>query len=441
METKQDSNSYPALAVAMTLAAAALWYLCGALVVLGEIPFRQAPGNFFFDMDVGRVIGDWTTFGETNRARVHPLYKFLALPGITINALFYNGEGHARSAQWLCVFGILAQHYVLARLAWVLTGDRLRTVLVTAASAASFSSLLLASIPDAAAASGVWTLVPLLLAHGREGKPISRWEIAAWIVTAVGCYGVTISQLSAFAIALAWRMHGGWTAAAPDARARAVWLPLAAILLGGAATSGVLLRAQSSLFDGTERHYRLDRILRREFKYFETEQLSAAPHARLLREGANVLLYGFACPEPAVETWSPPRDPENPSTSVTIAYTDLRTVTPWQWPLLILHGAAVAWCLWRVRWRERRWWPLLAVLAVQFAMHFVYGREWLIYSPNWHSALVLLLLAAIPAERLPRAKVLIGVGAAWVVLVAANNTWVLVRVAELYRELAPTLTS
>lgn len=362
-------------------------YVIAAFGLSRGVDVAGSPGNAFFDMDTGRVISDWTSWDGAERARTHPLYKYLALVGEPLG----RAVGATTAARLLCIAGLLATALAAGMLARELSGGDTRAGLIAMAiTGSSFCFVLLAAIPDSAALAGLFGALPMLLLYRQRHCAMPPWEIIAWIALAVGSFGVTISQFGFFAVAFAARLAwlpGGWKPRAACG---------AAVLVIGVLVAWGLLELQARTFE-TRKYYKINRIVAQEFKFFETEELRAEP----LWRGANLLSHfaaqHFVAPQPVVARWSPPRDPARSFLSLTIVDSGWRHFAPWQWPLLLSHAALLVFVAARARWR-REFWPLALVLAGQLAMHFIYGREWVIYAPNWHGVLVALLVALVARE-------------------------------------------
>lgn len=410
----------------------ALYAVC-AFVLPRGIDLVGSPGNAFFDMDTARVIGDWTSLAESDRSRAHPLYKFLAFPGMAINALFFGGENTTAAVRLMCIAGVLLHAVMAGFLAWQIAGrNRLAGLIAGIVVAASFPSFLLAGIPDSAALSGIATLAPFLCLYSRRGKPLVAWELAIWVVLGVIGFGITISQVVfvfiAFFFRLFWAMpvNREWPARAKWGAAwgLAMLVPLAiAVYLS--------LQLHGLVFGDGDRHYKVDRIVEKEMKYVETEELTSIPHVRFWRLVRQWSLYNFVAPMPAIATWHPPRD-ERQFMSITQVETTMQNFRWWHVPVLLSQLAllGIAILLGRHRWELL---PILCGLAFQFALHFVYGREFVIYALNWHGLFVAWLVALVPVLWLKRAPTL---AALWISLhvaaMAAINVTILADVYRVY---------
>lgn len=409
---------------------AALYALC-AFVLPRGVDLVGSPGNAFFDMDTARVIGDWTSLAEFDRSRAHPLYKFLAFPGMAINALFFRGENATAAVRLMCIAGVLIHAMMAGFLAWQLAGgNRLAGIVAGIVVAASFPSFLLAGIPDSAALSGIATLAPFLCLYSRRGKPLVAWEIVVWVLLGVIGFGITISQVLFVFIAFFFRLW--WAIPAEKSwPARAKWGAgwSLAMLVPLVLAVYLSLQLHGLVFGGGDRHYKVDRIVEKEMKYVETDELSSIPHVRFWRLLRQWSLYNFVAPTPGIATWNPPRD-ERQFISITQVETTAQNWRWWHLPVLLsqvaLLGLVIA--CGRHRWELL---PILCGLAFQFALHFVYGREFVIYALNWHGLFVAWLVALVPVLWLQRAPI---AAALWIVLhVAAMAAINVAMMAEVFR--------
>ncbi len=391
------------------------------------VDLMGSPNNAFYDMDTTRVISDWTSWSASGRPRTHPIYKYIAFLGMPVNAVAFDGA-HPASAARLLSIGFLALQIALAgHLAWRLTNNPWAAAIVMALLGASFSTFLHAAIPDTASASGIFTLLPFVLWAECRGRPFTPAEAALWVLVALGGYGVTISQVLPVAVAF-WFRFGEIRSAMP----RVLWgRYLAAMGVGFVALVVGLKELQEEIFPGTESHYKINEVVKKEFKFFESEQVFGNPLGRLADQAAQSLVYTFVSPEPVIAEWSPPRETRR-FLSITLVDEDFRSWRWWHAPAVAGTLALLGAGLWHLR--RRPWALALGIpLLAQALLHFVYGREFLIYAPNWHGMLVVMLICALPAGwwRGPWLRTLLVV---YTLLLVGMNLHAVQRTFEIYRE-------
>jgi hypothetical protein len=271
-------------------------------------------------------------------------------------------------------------------------------------------------------------VVPLLYLNRRWGKAFGRGEVLAWGVIGVLCIAFTLSQAMHWGIALAVRALP--PARPPSAhRARLAGRFAAAAAVCALVTLGAV-ELQQALYPGTGRFYARkspDRELQ-SFGRFDSITENPLLHAtRLANHFAGV---NFVAPFPGYSDfvirrwhqayWSLSLEQARPE-SWHPAQRGLFGV----WLLVLLPGA-----LWFARFDRRFLAPLLCI-ASQFALHFVYGREYILYSPNWHGVVTAVLVAAAWNGLGPRRRWLPAAAATFSLALAINSLAVMNRV---YRE-------
>jgi hypothetical protein len=346
-----------------------------------------------FDMDVQRVVVDLTSANPGYRTSVHPLQKLLVAPfGIALNRSLFEGANPLAAAKWLCAVVVWVQSLLVGWLAWRWTDRSLAPALAASAlTAASFSSVLAASLPESAAFASLGASLPLVLLIARSGRPMLGWEIALWGLLGTVCVGLTITQLVHWGIALGFRV----AIFAPNAEATRVWTKwkapaLAVVVLFGLTALGVQL--QSWLFPGTPAFYATD-PLGGEQAFMRLDALASQPVGHVVRLLAHFAVYDFVAPGPAYSDFLI-RDWGFDWWSLSVEAAGLE-----QWgaarlcvAAAVLAGVAIGfWALSRTR-DVRFAAPALCVLS-QFALHLAYGREYVLYSPHWHGVWVALLVA------------------------------------------------
>jgi hypothetical protein len=407
-------------------------YAVAAFELPGGADIRRFSSGIF-DMDVSRVVADLATGQPAFRQSVHPLQKLLVAPlGRALDAGLFGGRNPLGAARLLIAACMTLQTLAAGALAWQLT-RRSRSAALAAACvcAFSFSTWLAASIPESAAVASLATVLPLLFLGARWGRDFTKREAACWGLLAVLGVGLTITQVVHWIIALSVRVTLGRArnAAGTGSAARAIWPRLVLALAVAAALIAGGLRLQSELYPRAARS-NAPHPLAVELHFLRTDRLAAAPLSHVGRLIGHFLVFDFVAPFPGysdflirdygLDYWS----------------LSLEEAGPAQWaPLQIaLAGAvlvaALAACAGLRRADAMFVAPVLCVLS-QFALHLVYGREYILYSPHWHGVLVAVLVAA-AWNRHPQRRGAMLVAAAVLSAAMLANDLVVMRAA--YRE-------
>ncbi len=398
------------------------------------VDLLATPGNALFDMDTGRVIIDWTGWEESDRARTHPLYKYLALVGIPVHEVIFGGESPQDAARILCILGIFLQAILAGLLAFQLTrGSVTAAACVSAVCLISFPSLLLASIPDTAAIAGIFAILPFNLYYLFRGKKFTWYEMASWLFVGIFSFGITVSQVSFFFIAGAFRLYEWHDRKNEGLTGRSFWQPLivkaSVCVLTLVVAIWLTMFVQTAIFGGSIKHIKVTKTIEKELKFFETDELQREPHRRVTRLAGQFVLFNFASPEPVISYWSPPRE-DRQFLSITLVEKSLLSWPWWLWPFLAIQ--ILLYVIWWKRAAMLKWYlPIVLGLLGQFCLHSVYGREFVIYGLNWHFLFVSLLLGSFSDNTWGRRWMGTFVGV-YVVYLAASNLYVLDRVFQIY---------
>lgn len=346
-----------------------------------------------YDMDVPRVVADLTTRLPAYRPAVHPLQKLLVSPlGQFVNVRFFEGQNRLAAAKVVIALGVTVYVLLVGLLAHRLARRSLAAAVVAGAVCGlSFSSLLAASVPESAALSSLGAVVPLLFLERQWNHPLSWGEAGAWGAIAVFCVAITITQVVFWVIALGVRLFL-LRRAGIGPRPGHVALRVAFALAIAVSLTWAGARVQSRLYPGTVAFYEAS-PLESTRGYFRIGDLSEAPlrhTARLIRHFA---LYSFLAPRPAHSDFLM-RDFGLDYWSLSIEESERSDWGPAPRALaaLLLLGALVA----GIRYGKVDLHFLAPGLCVasQFALHLLYGREYILYSPNWHGVLVAGIVAA-----------------------------------------------
>lgn len=412
-----------AVAVGLAAVYAAISFGLPAVAGGGDV---TASSSGIFDMDVQRVVVDLTSAHPGYRTSVHPLQKLLVAPlGIGIERALFGGHGALSAAKLLIAGAIWLQTLLVAWLAARWTGSRWAALATAALCAGSFSSVLAVSLPESAALSSLGIALPLVVLALRWERPFTRGEIAAWAAVGALCIGLTITQAAHWAIALGVRV---WRLRAAGA---AVARPLAATIAGFAALTLACVQLQSLCFPGTPAFYAASPIAG-EAPFMRWEAIGARPFAHALGLLAHVFVFDFAAPRPGYSDFLI-RGFGFDYWSLSIEAAGLA-----QWGALRLAlGAVVALAvcaaLAGARRADARLLAPALCIASQLVLHFAYGREYVLYSPNWHGVWVALLVA-LAWRRFPARRGALAVGCGVLAVALLANSVSVMR--DVYREVA-----
>ena len=381
-----------------------------------------------FDLDVGRIVADWTRNAGGHRTHVHPLSK-LAVAPIGTALRFGAGLSDVAAARWIVALAMTLNVLLVGRLAAQLAGgEPMPGLLAALVGGVSFSSVLLASIPDTASLSGLGSVVPLLYLNRRWGARFTWGEALVWSAIGVLCVAFTISQIANWAIALAVRALPRAAGPPAAARDRIVAKLLTCVAVFAAVTWGAA-NLQAAVYPGTGTFYQ-HKPPAKEFRSFNRlESVERAPLWHTARLAGHFVGVNFVAPFPGysdfvIERW------RQPYWSLSLEESRLEGWHPAQvalfgiWLFALLPAA-----LWVGRFDRRFLAPLLCI-ASQFALHFVYGREYVLYSPNWHGVVAAVLVAGAWNGLGARRRWLPPVVAAFSLAVAINSVAVMQRVYD-----------
>jgi hypothetical protein len=371
-------------------------YVFAAFELPGEADIT-AHSSGLFDMDVSRVVSDLATARPSYRASVHPLQKLLVSPiGRAIDALLWKGRNPLGAARVLVLLCITLQALAAGALAWQWTrGSRSAAFAAFVPCGLSFASWLAASVPESAAVASLAAVAPLLLSNARWRRPFTTGEALVWGALGALAFGLTVTQLIFWALALGLRATLGREPLRPDAAADAAPQRLAPALAVGAALllATVGLQLQASWYPPATQTD-AGSPLATELHFLRTAELGAAPVAHVGTVLAHFAVIDFAAPFPGrseflirdygLDYWS---------LSVEEAGAD-------DWALA-QRALAFAVALWvaigcfGLRRADARMLAALLGVGAQFALHVFYGREYVLYAPHWHAAWVALLTVGV----------------------------------------------
>jgi len=419
-------------AAVLATGALAAVYAYAAFGLSGDAPVLRFMSGIF-DMDVARVVVDFTTDEPARRSGVHPLQKVLVAPlGGALRRHVFDG-GALAATRAVC----LAATALAALLAGVLArqlagGSRAAGFAGGMLCGASFASLLAASVPESAAVAALGGVAPLVLLGARRDRELSWGEAVAWGLLAVPAFGLTLTQGLFFAVALGARVllarrHG---LASAGAAAGHVALALAVFALAAAA----LLRVQVRAYD-TNPLARPELFTERAF--LRTDALREEPAAHVGRVVLHFALVDFVAPAPALsdhlmqrwnlDYWSLSLEEAHPA-----RWAPARQALAAAWLVFVAFAASGL--------RRGDAFTAAVALAVlaQLGLHLLYGREYVLYAPHWQAPLAALLAAGAARALGRRRRLLPGLAALLAACLLANGLVVLDRV---YREVEAGLAT
>jgi len=387
-----------------------------------------------FDMDVSRVVSDLATDRPSYRASVHPLQKLLVAPfGRAVDSLAFDGRSPLAAVRVVIGLCMALQALAAGALAWQWTrGSRSAAFAAFVLCGFSFTSVLAASVPESAAVASLAAVAPLLLSNARWRRPFTRAEALGWVLLGVLGFGLTITQLGWWAIALALRATLGRAPADASATETATTsarrLALVAggvVLLGWGGTQLQAAWYPPAVRTGTSS------ALANELNFLRTAELAAAPGAHVGRLLAHLAVVDFVAPFPATSEFLI-RDYGLDYWSLSVEEAGPSEWAPAQRALALAVALWVVLGLVGLRRGDARLLAGLLGVGAQLALHVVYGREYVLYAPHWHAVWVALLTSgvwlALPRRGLSLALIALSLATA----LAVNNLAVM-RVA--YAEL------
>jgi hypothetical protein len=241
-------------------------------------------------------------------------------------------------------------------------------------------------------------LAPLLFLNARWRRCFTGWEAVGWGLLGVLGVGLTITQIVYWAIALGVRVTLARERREANAPPPSIAPRLALALALFAALFWGGLRLQAQLYPSAEPAESVDRAeaehpLAAERHFLRTGHLATAPVSHLGRLVGHFLVFDFVAPFPGYSDFLI-RDYGFDYWSLSVEEAGSEQWAPVQRALACaLLLAVLGACAGLRRAGARFVAPALGV-ASQFALHLLYGREYVVYSPNWHGVLVALLVAA-----------------------------------------------
>lgn len=386
----------------------ALYLACSFGLSHGVVLLNATNGySALYDMDIRRTVYDLTNdrravSREPQRTHAHPLYK-LALAPIVSSLRFLPGlRNNPADPVRILTACVMAINGLLAGLLTMqlARGALLPGVLAVVLTGVSFSSVLLASIPDAGSFSGPSTLLPLLYLNRRIDRPFNRSEARVWGLLGVVCMAFTITQIINWLIALGarlWLRRGG-ARGTESTTSVAPGLVLCAAVFVVAALSAFAV--QKTIYPRVSYKFVTDpfgtRVQRLGFesKFLRLDDFRNEPCRHVARLALHFFGYNFAAPLPSYSDYMR-RKWKRRYWSLS-----LEEVRPAQWgrvdiALAVLLGGLFLASTASLARADARFLAPALVVACQFLLHLVYGREYIIYSANWHGALVAILIAGV----------------------------------------------
>lgn len=370
-------------------------YLYGSFGLVGNARVT-AYSSGIFDMDVGRIVYNLSSDAKGIRTPVHPLIKIFMLPVVgLVRAIGGTLENPLNAMRLIIALSMAANSLLCGWLASQLCHGRLLPGIAAALiSACSFSALLLGSIPETASLSALSTVVPLVYLNHRHTRPFSWGEALVWSLIAVFCITFTVTQIVHFLIAIGARGYLARRHGEPLGRAlvRAPWPKLASLVLVFAILSGGLAELQRALYRDTPVFYHGPGIAH-EQRYIRLGLIASEPVRHTASVFSQLLIYDFAAPRPGFSD-NIPFFRNAPFWSISLEETRPSQWTAWHWLVIALLCAALVIAAASLRRANLLFLAPALSVSSQFALHYFYGREYVLYSGNWHGVLVALLVAA-----------------------------------------------
>ena len=419
MSAERDVGPAALVALGLALPLVTL-YAASAFWLSGDSDVQRVFDELF-DLDVRRVVIEWTSNQGGARSTVHPLQKLVVAPiGESLVSL---GLTRLDAARWIAIVAMALNALLVGRLASQLAGGAgLAAAVATLLCGVSFSSVLLASVPDSASLSALASVLPLLVLNGRSGRDGSIGEAVVWGLLGVFCLAFTISQIVPWLIALTLR---ALDLGRSQRRLRpwTLWLVSLAVLVS---VTWVGVNVQRQVYPLAVRFYDRTWWVQQELaSYGRVEQLAAAPLRHTARLGAHFVGVNFVAPMPGYV-------PSGNTWSLSLQASAADRWLPAQRLLLAVFVAALLPTLVLVARASGRFVAPLLCVASQFGLHLVYGREFIMYSPNWHGLVVAIGVGAVWRTGPRMRGAVLGVAALLVLGMAANSLAVMQRVyAEL----------
>jgi hypothetical protein len=372
-----------------------------------------------FDADVPSRIMDLTRpQGPHLRAQFHPLFVLLLNPiGFALRAglrgLGVEASGRvaaialsaAAGGAGVAVFSVLLRGLGLAAL---------RVVLWSLIFGLSASELAFGSLPESWIFSGLSLLV--LFACGTRPRPPRDGLIAAGIAA----FGMAVTNLAAAALVRArWLVSEG----RPGRFVGGLGRYLLIVLLATALLSAL----QSAVYPGGSPFYRADPLAREDRQSFVQTFEPAVIAGRAGDVLAHLLFFNLTAPRLLVtETGTPRTSVDFPDPSLAALRPEGAVHAVLWTALLFLAGRGL------VRLREPLPLALFLWLALQAALHLVFGTSLFLYSCQWTFAVV--ALAAVGTERIGPARALEASLLALAALQALANAAFLLEVLRVFAE-------
>ncbi len=369
-----------------------------------------------FDADIpSRIIDLTRPQGPHLRAQFHPLFVLLLNPiGVALRAglrgLGVEASGRVAAIALsataggggVAVFSVLLRGLGLASL---------RVVLWSLVFGLSASQFVFGSLPESWIFSGLSLLV--LFALGTRPRPPRD----GLVVAGTAAFGMALTNLAAAVLVRArWLVSEGRVGRLVDGLARYLLLVLLATAL--------LSALQSVVYPGASPFYRADPLAREDRQSFVRNFELAERTGDLL---AHLFFFSLTAPRLLVtETGTPRTTVDFPDPSLAALRPEGAVHAVLWTALLFLAG----WGL--LRMREPLPLALLLWLALQAALHLVFGTSLFLYSCQWTFAVV--ALVAVGTDRLSPPRALDASLLALVGLQALANTAFLLEILRVFAE-------
>ena len=341
----------------------------------------QQYDSAIFDMDYVRVAEDWTTYGiDTRNALYHPLYKLFMGPQVSLMHIFVPDTISA--IRLLAVFYMSLYCILSASLSQYAVGKRSLLAYFGALllGLASFPVMLFSGIPDTTLISGLATLIPYLVLVRFKDNEFTKFECAAWALSAVFGFGLTLTQVVHTFIAFTFRTR--W---APVNRAQKMKLTFCFLSLATLTffiLEGIQILMYPTIWiDSTS--------VRFEGHFFSLRKLLSFSH--IVDTVGQCLIYPFMAPGTKYSPWY--------FNQFGGAYNFVSMIPPNRAHLAIMILLVVSALVLirktslptRVLICKNPLIPMALSVTAMLVLHILYGREFIMYSSNWHGLTIVIV--------------------------------------------------
>jgi len=380
-KTHQDDSIRDLIIFAMAVFLSVLY----GILLLKSISYDSIlllGSDSILSMDVNRVIDTVTSYWDGNyRTKVHPLQCLFFQP---VAYILQRAGGFAqfRTSQLLCTLSLGLSSGLLACLIWRYTRDRWLTFGGVLLYMFSFSFILHASFPESGGLAA-WTVVfPYFLLVTFTGKPVSKLEHLFHLFAAVIALSVTTTNVVHAFIVYVLRC------VEDEPKVYVVLYKTLGFLLQVFAIGALLSVAQAKMYPGSEVWF-LPQSLKEETGYLIYDVFNLRHLLSVLFQMFGYVLFGPSLR--VTDNLIGKGDLKPYFSAEAVSLTDLPIFT-----LLLICCVSIFFLIGFSRLRRSKLGKgLLFGLTFNVILHFVYGRDLLMYSGNWAILFCLALIILI----------------------------------------------